>query len=92
MGNFVKNAKRQNLGLVTLIFGALLLISASSTKEPWFVLMLGTLASLKGTAIVLMPGKILKEITDWWLSAPETVHKVWGMFVLILGVVVIYIK
>lgn len=92
MGNFMKNTKRQSLGLIALIFGALLLISASSTKEPWFVLILGILASLKGAAIVLMPGKNLKAITDWWLSAPEIVYKAWGILVLILGVVVIYIK
>ena len=91
LSNLVKNTKRQPLGLLSLIFGVLLLISASSARESWFVLALGIMACLKGASLVLMPEKKLRAVMDWWLAAPEIVHRWWAAFVLILGVVMFYI-
>jgi len=91
LNNLVKNTRGQSLGLLRLIFGVLLLISAFSARESWFVLALGIMACLKGVSLVLMPGKNLKVIMDWWLAAPEIVHKWWAAFVLVLGVVMFYI-
>lgn len=89
--NWAKNIRRQSLGLLSLIFGVLLLISASSARESWFILMLGILACLKGVVIVLMSEQKLKAVIDWWLAAPELVHKGWATFSLVLGVVIFYI-
>lgn len=92
LGNLIKNAKRQSLGLFSLIFGVLLLLSASSTKEPWFVLVLGILAFLKGAMIVLLSEQKLKAIIDWWLAAPEIIYKGWATLMIILGLVMMYIR
>ena len=89
--NWVKNTRRQSLGLLTLIVGVLLLISAASTKAAWFVLALGIIASLKGATIILMPEKKLQAVIDWWLAAPEVVYKGWAVFLLVLGVALFYI-
>ncbi len=91
LSNLVKNTRRQSLGLFSLIFGVLLVISASSVREAWFVLALGVMACLKGVSLVLMPEKKLTVIMDWWLAAPEIVHKCWAAFILILGIVMFYI-
>ncbi len=91
LSNLIKNTRRQTLGLVGLIFGVLLLISASSTREAWFVLTLGIITCLKGATTVLMSEQKLKAVCEWWLSAPEIVHKGWAALVLVLGVVMFYI-
>ncbi|MBN2097385.1 MAG: hypothetical protein JW714_02770, partial [Candidatus Omnitrophica bacterium] len=69
-----------------------LLLAASSTQEPWFVLALGIMACLKGAMTVLMPQQKLKQLIDWWLMAPDIVYKSWAIFVLILGVVLMYVR
>lgn len=91
LSNLIKNVRRQTLGLLSLIIGVLLLISASSAREAWFVLMLGIITCLKGVTTILTPQRNLKAIIDWWLSAPEIVHKGWAITLLILGVVIFYI-
>lgn len=91
LANLIKNTRRQTLGLIQLIIGVLLLLSASAARENWFVLVLGILASLKGATTVLVSEQKLKAVMDWWLAAPEIVHKSWAAFALILGVVMFYI-
>jgi len=89
--NWVKNTRRQTLGLLCLIIGVLLLISATSTQAPWFVLALGIIACLKGAMIILMPKKNLQAIIGWWLTAPEIVYKGWATLSLALGVAMFHI-
>lgn len=89
--NFIKNTKRRQLGLISLILGSLLLISASSAREAWFVLALGIVACLKGAITILISDQKLKATMDWWLAAPEIVYKWWAVAILVLGVLMFYI-
>jgi multisubunit Na+/H+ antiporter MnhG subunit len=89
--NLVKNTRRKTLGLLGLIFGVLLLLSASSAREYWFVFALGVISCLKGLTIVLISDKNLKAMMDWWLAAPEIVYKGWAAFALVLGIAMFYI-
>ena len=91
LANFVKNTKRQTMGLIALIFGVLFIISATATQAAWFVLALGIIACLKGAMFILVPQKKIKEMIDWWFSAPDIVYKSWAAFVLILGIALFYI-
>lgn len=91
LSNFIKNTRRQTLGLVSLIIGVLLLLAASSARESWFVLALGIIACLKGATTVLMSEHKIKAIIDWWLAAPDIVYKAWATFALILGVALFYV-
>lgn len=91
LANFVKNTKRQKLGLISLILGALLLISASSAQEAWFVLVLGIVACLKGAITILISDQKLKATLDWWLAAPDIVYKWWAVGILVLGILMFYI-
>ena len=89
--NWARNTKRQTLGLLSLILGVLLLLSASSTEAAWFVLALGIIACLKGSTIILTSEKNLKALIDWWLAGPEFVYRWWAALLLILGVAMFYI-
>jgi len=91
LSNFIKNTKRQSMGMLALVFGILLLISADITEAPWFVLALGIMACLKGMTTILMTEKKFKEVIDWWLAGPDVVYKAWAIFALILGVAMFYI-
>ena len=91
LSNFMKKAHTQSLGLLQLIFGVLLLIFASGTKEAWFVVGLGILSCLKGATAVLMSEKDSNQVLNWGLSAPEVVHKGCAVFLVILGVAMFYI-
>ena len=91
MTNFVKSTRRQTLGMLSLVFGLLLLISADAAEAPLFVLALGILASIKGLAIILMLEKKFKAVMDWWLAAPQIVYRGWAILALILGVAMFYI-
>jgi uncharacterized protein YjeT (DUF2065 family) len=91
LSNFIKNTKRQTLGLIALIFGVLFIISASATQAAWFVLALGIIACLKGAMCILVPQKQIKEMIDWWFSAPDLVYKSYATFCLILGIALFYI-
>ncbi|MFH1045504.1 MAG: hypothetical protein V1727_00885 [Candidatus Omnitrophota bacterium] len=91
LSNFIKNTKRQSLGLISLILGVLFLISASATTAAWFVIVVGVMGCLKGLAVMFMPQKQLKETIDWWFSAPDTIYKAWAIGMLIFGIALFYI-
>lgn len=91
LSNFIKNTKRQRLGMISLVFGLLLLISADAAETPLFVLALGIMGCVKGLATVLMAEKKFQEVTNWFLAGPEIVYKGWAIFALILGVAMFYI-
>ncbi|MBN3037980.1 MAG: hypothetical protein JW869_01025 [Candidatus Omnitrophica bacterium] len=91
LANFIKNTKHQTMGLIALIFGVLFIISATATQAAWFILALGIMACLKGAMFILVPHKKIKEVIDWWFSAPDLVYKGWAVFVLILGIALFYI-
>lgn len=91
LANFLKNTKRQTLGLIPLIFGVLFIISANATHAAWFVLAIGIISCLKGAMVILVPQKQIKAMLDWWLSAPDIVYKCWAVFALILGIALFYI-
>lgn len=89
LDNFMKNTRRQTLGLISLILGLLLLISASSTQAVWFIMALGLMACLKAAVILSMPRQKFKAAIDWWLAAPEIVYKGWAAFILLLGIAIL---
>lgn len=91
LGNLIKNTSQRTLGLWSLIFGILLLISSGSARETWFILALGIIACLKGAMVILISKQKLKAIIDWKLSAPETVYKYRAAFLIVLGVVIFYV-
>lgn len=86
LNKFCSNANRQSLGLVSLIFGVLLLVASSATKAVWFVMALAIMSCLKGTAVILMPKQKINAIFEWWFSAPEIVYKGWAILMLLLGI------
>ena len=91
LSNLLKNSRRQTLGLLSLIFGVLLMISSAAARESWFIFALGIIACFKGIMTVFMPEQKLKTVIDWWLAAPEIVYKCGGIFLLVLGIVVFYV-
>jgi len=91
LAKWVQNTRRQTMGLISLIFGVLLILSAGATKEAWFIVVLGIISCLKGAMIVLTSDQKLKAMMDWWISGPELFHKAHASAALIFGVIIFYI-
>jgi len=86
LNKFCKSANRQPLGLLSLIFGLVLVIFSSASEAAWFILALGIMASLKGVTIILMPKQKYDSLIEWWLSAPDIAYKGWATLILLLGI------
>jgi len=72
-----------------LAAGILFLLSASSSSQVTFIVILGLLSLLKGLAFLFGPREKVKGMIDWWLQAPDKTHKIWGVVVMGLGIAVL---
>ena len=70
-----------------IIAGILFLIAAPITGARLFITILGVLSLVKGFYFILVPEKA-KKMMDWWLNAKDSLYKIWGVAVLIFGVLV----
>ncbi|MGM0425735.1 MAG: hypothetical protein ACQEQ7_00695 [Thermodesulfobacteriota bacterium] len=76
------------LSLLPLVFGALLIIGAFSSSDPfWFVFTLGIVGLAKGIYWVMAPPAQAKRLLDWWFSkaTPETI-RFWGLLAFVFGI------
>lgn len=77
--------------VVGLAVGILLLIAAPASRQGvGFVRLLGLIAILKAVVFVIMSKERYKRLLDWWF-APIREHswRVWGLLMLVLGVVML---
>lgn len=75
--------------ILAIVIGVLFLISAPISRSPLLIVILGVLALIKGFYLLLGPQDKVKKILDWWLGAKNNIYKIWGVAVLILGVLVL---
>jgi len=77
--------------VVALAVGLILVIAApASTQGVGFVRLLGLLGILKGFVIFLVSKERYQSLMDWWFApAREPSWRVWGLLMLVLGVVMI---
>lgn len=69
--------------------GILFLLSASSSSQVTFIVVLGILALLKGLFFLFGPREKVKGVIDWWLSASEKTYKVSAVAVMGLGIAIL---
>ena len=76
--------------VVALATGIMLLIAApASNQGTGFVRLLGILGMVKGIVLFVMSRERYQRLLDWWLEpAKEQSWRVWGLLMLVLGVVV----
>lgn len=87
-------AKLKTLGHRTfspfaLAAGVLFFLSASSSGQPAFIIILGVLGIAKGLLLLFGPFEKVRAMVDWWFQAPDSVYRMWGFLALALGVAVL---
>ena len=73
-------------GLLPLVVGILLLLSASASVLGWLIILLG-LAEI-GKAIYVFLTPVAKIKSHRWFSLSDNGHRVFGILALILGVLI----
>lgn len=74
---------------LAIIAGILLLLSASSSSQVTFIVVLGLLSLSKGLVLLFGPRQKLRRIVDWWFEASDKTYKALGVLVMALGIVVL---
>ncbi len=78
------------LAFIPMAVGLLLILSASSSGAPWFIVILGVLAIGKGVYFLLGPQNQIQSLLDWWYnSAQERTYRFGGLIMVVLGLVLL---
>ncbi len=73
-----------------LILGILILISATASRQSWFIRLIGLMAIIEGGVIFLIPKNLYDDLMDWYLnSASDQTYRLFGILSLVLGTAVL---
>lgn len=88
---FWKSRKRLYLGAaLALIIGIMFLLAASQCRWRGFVVVFGILSVAKGIWLFVISTEKAISILDWWAKRPITFFRVYAVFAVTLGVLLIY--
>ena len=79
----------RKLSPVAIADGVLFLLSASSSSQVTFIVVLGLLSLLKGLVFLFGPREKVKGMIDWWFATSDKAHKVWAVVVMGLGIAIL---
>jgi uncharacterized protein YjeT (DUF2065 family) len=86
---WAKGKRLQAGGIISLVTGVIFLIVAPQCATPWFVVLMGIIALIKGVLLfALGPEKWLAKIS-WWTSCPPMVLRIISVVAILLGVALI---
>ena len=74
----------------TAAVGCLLLLSATSSRVPAVIAVLGVIGIGKGVLIYLNPANVFEKIRRWYLETmTDQTHRLIGIFLLVVGTAVL---
>ena len=81
---------RKFISAFELIIGILLLISATASRQAWFIRLIGLMAIIEGGVIFLIPKNLYDELMDWYLnSASNQTYRLFGILSLVFGTAIL---
>jgi len=87
---FMDGTKARSFAFIPMVVGLLLIISAWASGAFWFILILGLLAVGKGVYLLFGTPDQIKGLFDWWVkSAQERTYRLWGLIMVLLGMVIL---
>jgi len=87
---WVKGGIRRSIAILPIAFGLLLIWAApAATGAEGAIRVLGGLALLKGGYFLLAPKPRLERIFQWWSNLSPGVFRLWGVFALAIGVLIL---
>ena len=78
----------KKLFILPLLIGTGFLWSAPASTFDLLIKVLGVIALTKGIFLLLCPVNVLTPLFNWWLSRPDAFYRFFGIFIILLGIVV----
>ena len=73
---------------IRVFMGGILVLAASATRMPGFILAIGVFLILAGVSGPLMGEERIGRLAEWWCSQSNMVISVWGAVTASLGAVI----
>jgi hypothetical protein len=87
---FMAGTKPRAFAFIAMVVGLLLIISAWASGAFWFILILGLLAIGKGVYFLFGPHGQITALLTWWIkSVQDRTHRLWGLIMVLLGMVIL---
>jgi uncharacterized protein YjeT (DUF2065 family) len=77
-------------GILSFVIGIIFLASASLCAIPWFVILIGLIAIIKGIAIFALGQQKIKSLMETLLKKPPKTLRILALVDIALGVMLIY--
>ena len=77
------------LAPAAIVVGVLLLLSASSSSQVRFIVILGLLSLASGLLFLFGPRQKIEKASNWWFSTTNKTHKAWGAVLIGLGIAIL---
>lgn len=89
LATLLENMSPQIFGALAFGVGVLLLLSAGTSQNFWFVVLLAGLAVAKGLLLFINPRGLFVKIRRWYLQqADDQTYRMAGIILLVLGTAV----
>ena len=79
----------QALGMLPLGLGLVLWWSSQGIVLRWPILLIAVFAAAKGLWLWCGPKRLTDKATRWWMNAPVSVYRWWGLGVTMCGLVIV---
>ena len=77
---------QKTLSALPFIFGILFIFSASATRIPWLIRLIGLMAVIEGVVFFIIPKDLYDKFMDWYLNAlSDQTYRLSGIIGIILG-------
>jgi len=84
----IKNMPIKKMGIIPLIFGIFIIISAQFNRHTFFVVILGIIGIAKGIVSIAATDKAMKWF-DKWTNAGMNAYRITGVIAIIIGSIVL---
>ncbi|MGD9105907.1 MAG: DUF2065 family protein [Desulfobacterales bacterium] len=85
--NIFSNIDQKILSVLPFVLGNLFILSASATRIPWLIRLIGLMAVIEGVVFFLIPKDWYDKFMDWYLnSLSDQTYRLSGILGIILGI------
>jgi len=84
----IKKLPMKKIGIIPIVIGILIILSAQFNRHTFFVIILGILGIAKGILAVAATEKSM-QLMDKWLHAKMNTYRIMGVVTIILGSIVL---
>ena len=76
--------------VIRVVVGILLMLAASKSRAPTFIIAVGILFVLSGTPLPLLGTPRIERLAGWWLERSNTTLRLWGLLAAAFGAVILW--